>query len=182
MMSSTLEARLLSKVRTIQDFPKYGIAYKDITPILSDPSLMLECINKVANEVERLHVTAVVAIEARGFIFGAQLSQALQLPFVPVRKAGKLPFDIISESYNLEYGSNSLEIHTDSLRLFERVVIVDDVLATGGTARAAARLVKRLNGDVACFAFLMNIDILDGRSSILREFHYATRVFSLLTV
>ena len=150
-------------VRDIPDFPKKGIIFKDITPVLGDPGAMARITGAFEHELEHLKPTRVVGIESRGFIFGALVAQALNLPFSPVRKPGKLPYEKISVSYTLEYGQGTLEMHTDGLKRGDRVVVLDDLLATGGTAAAAGQLVEKLGATVAAFGFVIELGFLKGR-------------------
>jgi len=153
-------------IRDVPDFPKPGILFKDITPVLADPKAMHEVMERfVAYSTER-DPDVIVGIESRGFVFGMPLALHLERGFVPVRKLGKLPHDKISEEYALEYGTNTVEIHADAIKPGQRVVIVDDLLATGGTAAAAARLVERLGGTVCGFLFLVELSFLQGRSAL----------------
>ena len=131
-------------IRDIPDFPSPGIIFKDITPVLQDPAALSYVIDKLAEYAEVIKPTAIVAIEARGFVFGSVLAYKLGVSLVPVRKVGKLPWTCIREEYALEYGTNAVEMHEDALKPGDRVLIVDDLLATGGTARAATKLVERL--------------------------------------
>lgn len=150
-------------IRDIPDFPKKGIIFKDITPVLGDPSTMAAICGAFEKELEGFKPQRIVGIEARGFIFGAVLAHTLKLPFSPVRKPGKLPYKTEKLSYKLEYGEGVLEMHTDGVSRGERVVIVDDLLATGGTARAACELVEKLGGKVAACAFVVELGFLEGR-------------------
>ena len=159
-----LSARLDAIVRRVPDFPRPGIVFRDITPLLGDPTLYRETVTAMAAPWRGRGLTHVVGIESRGFLFGAPLALALDLPFVPVRKPGKLPHRTEREEYALEYGTDALEMHTDAMPAGARVLVVDDVLATGGTARATARLVARVGGAVEGFAFLMAIEALGGRA------------------
>lgn len=158
--------RLARAVRTIPDFPDKGIQFKDITPILSDPILLRIAVNALTDPFRDSGITRVVGIEARGFILGAMIADELAAGFIPIRKAGKLPFRTLSETYDLEYGSDHIEIHEDAILPGERVLIHDDVIATGGTAAATARLVRRLGGKIAGFSFLIELDDLGGRSRL----------------
>jgi adenine phosphoribosyltransferase len=159
-----IKARAL--IRDIPDFPKPGVIFKDITPVLQDPSAFQEAVDRMTEAARRMSPTAVVAIESRGFLFGAPIALRLGLPFVPVRKLGKLPAECISEEYALEYGTNTVEMHRDGLKAGDRAVIVDDLLATGGTALATAQLVKRLGAEVAGFVFLVELTFLPGRHTL----------------
>jgi adenine phosphoribosyltransferase len=156
---------LSALVRDIPDFPEPGIVFKDITPLLADGAAFRSAVEGMAGLVDQAGVTVdrVVGIEARGFIVGAPLATHLGVGFAPVRKPGKLPWDTTGEEYALEYGTDRVEVHTDALVAGERVLVVDDVIATGGTAAATGRLVERLGGEVAGFAFLLELGFLDGR-------------------
>src|SRR4249920_217054 len=144
-------------VRDVHDFPKPGIVFKDVTPLWADVSAFRFSIDAIADHFAGVDVDRVVGIEARGFIFAAPVAYRFGAGFVPVRKPGKLPWEIEQEEYTLEYGSDLLEIHTDAIHPGERVLIVDDVLATGGTAAASARLVEKLGGEVAGLAFVVEL-------------------------
>jgi len=150
-------------VRDIPDFPKPGVVFKDITPLLADPDAFNLTIDVVAARFEGRHIDKVVGIEARGFILAAPVAYRFRAGFVPVRKPGKLPWHIEGEEYALEYGTDLLEIHRDGIHPGEKVLIVDDVLATGGTASATVRLVERLGGEVVGLAFILELAFLDGR-------------------
>lgn len=153
-------------VRDIPDFPKPGILFKDITPVVQNYEAMREVIDTMVERCKPLQPDLVLGIEARGFLFGAPIALDLNLGFVPLRKLGKLPGNRITEEYALEYGTNTVEIHTDAVAPGERVLIVDDLLATGGTAAAAARLVERMGGVVAGFCFLAELDFLEGSEAL----------------
>jgi adenine phosphoribosyltransferase len=155
-----------SLVRDVPDFPKPGILFKDITPVLHSPAAVKEIVDKFADHAEDLKADVVVGVESRGFILGMPLALELELPFAPVRKLGKLPAKTITEEYALEYGTNTVEMHEDSITPGQRVIIVDDLLATGGTAAAAARLVERLGGVVVGFQFMIELDFLEGRQAL----------------
>jgi adenine phosphoribosyltransferase len=158
--------RVRSLVRDVPDFPKPGIVFKDITPLLADEVAFSSVIDETVVHFGRGNVDKVVGIEARGFILASPVAYHFGAGFVPVRKAGKLPWKVEAEEYELEYGSAALELHSDAIASGERVLIVDDVLATGGTARAAARLVERLGGKVIGIATLIELSFLDGRKRI----------------
>ncbi len=151
-----------SRVRQVADFPKPGILFKDITPMLADAEAFRGCIGWLAEAVRPLAPDVVVAIESRGFLFGAPLALALGVGFVPVRKPGKLPHVTTRVDYDLEYGSDAVEMHSDALRPGARVLVVDDVIATGGTARAACELVRRLGAEPVGAAFFLEIAALGG--------------------
>ncbi len=155
-----------SLIRDIPNFPQPGIVFKDITPLLADPRGFHIVLDAIAHRFVGEHIDAVVGIESRGFIFGGALAARLNASFVPVRKPGKLPYRTEKVSYSLEYGESELEMHRDSLPEGARVLIVDDLLATGGTAAAAAELVDRQGASVAAFAFVVELGDLDGRSRL----------------
>jgi len=160
------ELDLKTFIRDIPDFPKPGILFRDITPLLAEPRAMREVERRFVNAWGSDRVTAVAGVESRGFIFGTLLARVLEVPFIPVRKAGKLPWTRLAESYALEYGEGVLEAHEDAARAGDRVVIVDDLLATGGTAAAAARLVERLGASVVGFGFVIELGFLEGRKKL----------------
>ncbi|MGH8998964.1 MAG: adenine phosphoribosyltransferase [Acidimicrobiia bacterium] len=172
----SVDVSLKDLVRDIPDFPKAGVAFKDITPLLGDAEGYALLVEAIAASASGRGVTKVVGIEARGFIVAAPVAYRLGAGFVPVRKTGKLPWRVEAEGYALEYGTDLLEIHADAISPGERVVIVDDVLATGGTAAATVRLVERLGGVVAGLAFIVELGFLGGRSQLTG--HHLT---SLLT-
>lgn len=151
-------------IRDIPDFPKPGILFRDITPLLADAESLQVTVQGLIRPFRDAGITAVAAMEARGFIFGGLVADALGSGFVPLRKPGKLPYETISETYELEYGLASLEVHKDALDATDRVLLVDDLIATGGTAAAACRLVERLQASVAGCAFVIELDGLNGRS------------------
>ena len=160
---SGLERDVKRAIRTIPDYPKKGIPFKDLTTLWRDGRLTRRVIDALAKRWEGVELDKVVGIEARGFIVGAPLADRLGLGFVPARKVGKLPASKVSVNYELEYGRQGLEMHRDSVSKGDKVVVVDDLLATGGTARAAATLVERLGGKVAGFAFVTELRSLEGR-------------------
>lgn len=157
---------LQNYVRDIQDFPKPGIVFKDITPLLISPEATAFCLETLANSLQNHKIDKVIGVESRGFFFGILLAQKLNAGFIPVRKPKKLPFDTISASYELEYGTDTLEIHIDAIKKGDRVLIHDDVLATGGTARAVYKLVEQLGGEIVQMNFLMELTFLKGREKL----------------
>jgi adenine phosphoribosyltransferase len=161
-MSRQPSNALIRSIRTVNDFPSEGIQFKDITPLLADVSLVAEAILLLADPFREAGITKVAAIESRGFILGAMVAEALGVGFVPVRKKGKLPFTTVCETYELEYGTDSIEIHVDALDSTDVVLIHDDVIATGGTAAATGRLIERCGATVAGFSFLIELAVLAG--------------------
>ncbi len=157
---------IASKVRDVPDFPKKGIVFKDITPILSDIKTLRLSVAEMAAPYVKLDVNVVVGIESRGFIFGAPIADMLNASFVPVRKPGKLPWKTESISYKLEYGEDTLEIHKDAIKPGQNVLIVDDLLATGGTAEATCNLVSKLDGKIIGFSVLIELNFLEGRKRL----------------
>ena len=164
--SLALERRIRDALRPIEDYPKPGIVFQDITPVLADAALLSDVVAGMARPFAGQGVTHVVGIEARGFILGGAVATALGAGFVPLRKPGKLPWERVTEEYALEYGTDALECHSDGLGPGRRVVVVDDVLATGGTAEAAARLARRLGSEVTGWSFLLEIAFLRGRARL----------------
>lgn len=162
----THSAELASFIRDIPDFPKKGIVFKDITTLLKDGPAFRRAIDELAEAVRPYQFDGVIGMESRGFIFAAPIAHLLGVGFIPVRKLGKLPGDTISAEYELEYGTNTLEVHADAVQRGQRLLIVDDLLATGGTVSATIDLVKRLGGEVACLAFLVELDFLKGRDRL----------------
>ncbi len=162
---------LMRHVRTIADFPSPGVQFRDLTPLMADAAALRAAIEQLCAPFRADAIALVAGIEARGFIFGALAARELGAGFVPLRKPGKLPGQVESVSYALEYGSASLEIHSDALERGARVLLVDDVLATGGTAAAATQLLQRLGAQVAGFAFLLEIGVLDGRARLPSGLH-----------
>ncbi|KNF08698.1 adenine phosphoribosyltransferase Apt [Gottschalkia purinilytica] len=154
---------LRNKIRSVQNFPKEGIDFKDITTLLKDKEAFKECIKQMANKFKNEKIDIIVGAEARGFIIGAPLAYELNAGFVPVRKLGKLPSDTIKYEYELEYGTDTLEMHKDAISKGNRVLIVDDLLATGGTSYSVAKMVETLGGEVVGFDFLIELEFLNGR-------------------
>ena len=153
-------------IRDVPDFPKPGILFKDITPLLADPELCKRIADRYAEYYAAKNIEVVAGVESRGFLFGMMLAERMGVPFVPIRKAGKLPYDKIEHSYDLEYGSATLEIHTDAIHPYTRVLLHDDLLATGGTAMASAELIERIGGRVISFFFLIELGFLEGRNKL----------------
>jgi adenine phosphoribosyltransferase len=160
---------LKARIRNVPDFPKPGILFYDITTLLQDAGGFAAAIEALAAPFADAPIDTIVAVESRGFIFGAALADRLRKGFVPVRKVGKLPWKTERVTYDLEYGSDSLEMHADAVKPGQRVLLVDDLLATGGTARAAAELVRRLGGEVHAMAFLVELTFLNGRANLAGE-------------
>jgi adenine phosphoribosyltransferase len=150
-------------IRDVENFPKEGILFKDITPMLINPQARNECLEILISSLKDKKIDKVVGVESRGFFFGILLAEKLNVGFIPVRKPKKLPFQTISASYQLEYGSDTLEMHIDAIQKGDKVVIHDDVLATGGTAKAVCELVERLGGEIVQMNFIMEITALQGR-------------------
>jgi adenine phosphoribosyltransferase len=163
--------RITELIRDIPDFPKPGIVFKDITPLLSDADAFQSCIDLLSEKSSDKGIDAIVGIESRGFIFGAALALNMRKPFVPVRKPGKLPADTYRIDYELEYGSDALEIHKDALSKGAKVLLIDDLLATGGTARATAELISKAGGKAAAIAFVVELTFLNGAKN-LQEFEF----------
>ena len=164
-------------IRDIQDFPKPGIGFKDITPLLAHPEASKKCLQLLLEGLKNQKIDKVVGVESRGFFFGTLLAQELNAGFVPVRKPKKLPFETISATYDLEYGTDTLEIHIDAIQKGERILIHDDVLATGGTAKAVCELVEKLGGNIVQCNFLMELSFLNGREKIKQYDIYAPLVY-----
>ncbi len=171
-----LSNKIKQIIRDVPDFPKPGIIFKDITPILKNPELCNEIAEALAKQLANVKVDVVAGIESRGFLFGLALAQKLNVPFVPIRKAGKLPYKTIQQSYDLEYGSATLEVHEDAFDVGQKVLIHDDLLATGGTVVAASALVQKLGAEVAGYSFLINLDFLNGKERLKV---YSDKLFSL---
>lgn len=156
-------ADIQNSIRNVPDFPKPGIQFKDITTAIKRPEILKEILDTIAAHFKSQKIDYVVGIESRGFIFGTALAYLLDCGFVPIRKPGKLPAEVISQSYALEYGTDRIEIHKDALKKGDRVLIVDDLLATGGTAAAAAALITRTGAEIAAFAFVIELADLGGK-------------------
>ncbi|MBT6514694.1 MAG: adenine phosphoribosyltransferase [Crocinitomicaceae bacterium] len=168
--------RLNKELRTIVDFPKPGIMFKDITPVLENPSLCRDLVEVLRDSASVLNIDAVVGIESRGFLFGLPLALELEVPFIPIRKKGKLPYKTVSYAYDLEYGSATIEMHQNTIQNNWNVLVHDDLLATGGTAKAAAELVKMEGGKIAGFSFLIGLNFLGGKEALST---YSKNIFSI---
>lgn len=167
--------RLENRIVDVPDFPKKGIIFKDITPLLADPELIRETVDHLADYFLLKDIDAVAGIESRGFLFGIQLARTLGVPFIPIRKEGKLPREKVRVSYKLEYGEAAMEAHADAIEPGWKVLIHDDLLATGGTAAAAAEIIQSLKGNVAGFSFLIELEELKGKAALNKyseEVHY----------
>ena len=174
MMS--VENSVKAAIRDIKDFPKEGIIFKDITPIFQDPKLCSEIVDACVEQFKNIQVHAIACVEARGFFFGPMIAQKLNIPFVPIRKVGKLPYDTISHKYDLEYGSAEIEMHKDGIKEDWNVLIHDDLLATGGTAAAAAELISTV-GNVVGFSFMVDLTFLNGKNVLNK---YSDNIQSLV--
>lgn len=172
-----LEQEIKNVIRDVADFPKQGIIFKDITPILQQPALCEKITTAIADYAKLHQIDAVLGIESRGFLFGMTVANLMNVPFIPVRKAGKLPYTTIREEYDLEYGSAVIEMHSDALKNGSKVMIHDDLLATGGTAVAACKLVQKAGASVACFSFIVALDFLEGKEKLKP---YSKEIFSLV--
>ena len=163
-------AELKSKIRTIPNWPKQGIMFRDITTLLKDPAALKEVISRFKKEFSNKNITKIVGIESRGFIFGSILAHELSVPFIPARKPGKLPAAATKEEYELEYGKDSIEIHNDAIQPEDNVLIVDDLVATAGTMLAAAKLIEKFNAKVAGIAYVIDLPELKGKEK-LKNYH-----------
>lgn len=153
-------------IRSINDFPKPGIIYRDITTLLRNKEAFNYAVNSMANEIDELDFDVIAAPEARGFIFASAIAYKLEKGLIPIRKKGKLPYETISCSYDLEYGSETIEMHSDAIKKGQRVVVIDDLLATGGTVGAIARLIENAGGEIALMSFLIELEELNGREAL----------------
>jgi adenine phosphoribosyltransferase len=175
----TIEDKLKSLLRDVPDFPRPGVLFKDITPLLANPAAREEVVEAIVSHFRPIKPGAIAAVEARGFIFGMLIAHGLNIPFVPVRKVGKLPYKKIKRSYMLEYGAAEIEMHEDAIHRGTRVIIHDDLLATGGTAASAGELVQELGGIVVGYSFLINLSFLPGEKKLKEQFgvqpHYLAR-------
>ncbi|WP_437921597.1 adenine phosphoribosyltransferase [Sphingobacterium sp. LRF_L2] len=165
---SNVEERLKSIIRDIPDFPQPGIVFKDITPILKDQGLCNAVVDEFVERLQGQEIDVIAGVESRGFLFGMMLANKLNIPFVPIRKQGKLPFKTISESYKLEYGQATIEVHEDAFPAGSKVLIHDDLLATGGTVVAASKLIEKLGGQVMGYAFIISLDFLHSGGRLTR--------------
>jgi len=165
--------RLKNKVRDIPDFPKPGIVFKDITPLVKDPAALRLTVHQLLHPFLGRDITAVAGMEARGFIFGSLVAWELGVPFIPLRKPGKLPYDVQSVSYDLEYGSAELQVHIDAVDKNDKVLLIDDLLATGGTAKASCELIEKLGASVVACAFVVELSFLAGRE-LLKDYEVHT--------
>lgn len=173
----SIDSELKSIIRDVPNFPKKGIIFKDITPLLKANHLFNKVVNRISNKFSKSKIDIVAGIESRGFIIAAPVALKLKAGFVPIRKVGKLPYKKVCEEYELEYGTDKVEIHEDAIQNGQKVLIVDDLLATGGTALATARLIEKLGGNVTAVAFIVELGFLKGREK-LEKHHY--KVFSLV--
>jgi len=171
-----LEQRLKSVIRDIPDFPQPGIVFKDITPVLKDQELSNEIIDALVEQLKGVELDAIAGVESRGFLDGMLLANRLNVPFIPIRKQGKLPFKTISESYKLEYGQATIEVHEDAFAPGSKVLIHDDLLATGGTVVAASKLLEKLGAEIVGYAFIISLDFLQSEGRLTR---FSDRVISL---
>lgn len=173
-----IDQRLKAAIRDVPDFPKAGIIFKDITPVLKDFQLCREVLDVFASKLSGKPIDAVAGIESRGFLFGLMLANKLKVPFIPIRKKGKLPYKTIRQEYDLEYGKATIEIHEDAFASGSRILVHDDLLATGGTVLAASQLIERLGGEIAGYAFVVSLDFLDGRKYLVP---YSEEVITLVS-
>ncbi|MBL1409113.1 adenine phosphoribosyltransferase [Sphingobacterium faecale] len=172
-----LEQKLREVIRDIPDFPSPGIIFKDITPVLKDATLCVDIVNEFADKLKDVDIDAIAGVESRGFLFGLMLATKLGIPFVPIRKQGRLPYKTIAESYKLEYGQATIEVHEDALDAGTKVLIHDDLLATGGTVVASAKLIEKLGGVVVGFSFVISLDFLNGAGRLRR---FSDNIISLV--
>lgn len=163
---SSLKKILKDNIRSVKDFPKKGIVYKDITPLLNDKYLLELTSRMLAEPFRGHHIDYVAGLESRGFLFGTNLAQDLHAGFIPIRKPKKLPAETVSVEYELEYGTDILEVHTDSIKPGDNVLIHDDLVATGGSSMAATKLIEKLGGNIVGYSFVMEIEILNGRENL----------------
>lgn len=172
-----IEEQLKTYIRDIPDFPQPGIVFKDITPLLQQPELVKLAVKEFVRKLEGIEIDVIAGIESRGFLFGFLLAQELNKPFVPIRKQGKLPFHTISESYKLEYGQATIEMHEDAIQEGTKVLMHDDLLATGGTVVAASKLVEKLGGVITGYSFVISLDFLQSAGRLTR---FSENIISLV--
>lgn len=172
-----IEAKLKEIIRDVLDFPTPGIVFKDITPLLQHPEMVQLVVEEFAKQIKHIEFEVIAGIESRGFLFGFLLAQYLNKPFVPIRKQGKLPFHTVSESYKLEYGQATIEMHEDAITEGTKVLIHDDLLATGGTVVAASKLIEKLGGEVAGYTFVISLDFLQSTGRLTR---FSKNIISLV--
>jgi adenine phosphoribosyltransferase len=173
-----IQDKLKLEIRDIVDFPKPGIVFKDITPLLKDAALCSEMVDAIIDQLQGIEIDAIAGIESRGFLFGFLLANRLGLPFIPIRKQGKLPFKTVSESYALEYGQATIEIHEDAFEKGSRILVHDDLLATGGTVVAASKLIERLGGEIVAYSLIISLDFLKAKGRLSR---FSDNIFSLVS-
>ncbi len=169
MNTTDVVANVKSKIRSVNDFPKKGIIFRDITTALKEPEVLKEMIDYLCDQFKDVKIDYIAGIESRGFIFGMPMAYKLNAGFVPIRKPNKLPAETISQEYQLEYGTDKIEIHTDAIKEGDNVLIVDDLLATGGTAEAACKLIKKTGGNLVGIAFLIELEDLKGRDKFDKD-------------
>jgi adenine phosphoribosyltransferase len=172
-----ISTKLKSSIRDIPDFPKPGIIFKDITPIFKDQQLCSEIIAAFIDRLKDVEIDSVAGIESRGFLFGLMLANRLNVPFVLIRKVGKLPHKTVQQVYELEYGSATIEIHADAFKPGQKILIHDDLLATGGTVEAASKLIRALGGEISGYCFLISLDFLNGREKLQT---FSTKIVTLV--
>lgn len=177
-MSNDIVERIKEVVRDVPDFPRKGIVFKDISPIFQSPQVVREVLDGLVEQAKKVQPDVIVGIDSRGFLMGNSIAMALGVPFVMARKKGKLPYEKISMTYKLEYGEGEIEMHNDSFSAGMKVLIHDDLLATGGTGECVAKMVKSLNAEVAGFSFIINLSFLEGEE-ILKK--YSNNLFSLIS-
>ena len=164
-------------IRSVSDFPKKGIDFKDITPLLLNHKISDEIVNEFINKLSHINIDAIVGVESRGFLFGFLLANKMGIPFIPIRKAGKLPSKTISVAYELEYGFSEIEIHIEDIQPGWNILIHDDLLATGGTALASCQLIEEANAKIAAFAFVVSLDFLNAKDKLIK---YSKNIISLV--
>ncbi len=162
-------------IRTIPDFPQEGVMFRDITPVLQNADALEEAVNQICDQLKDLDFDYVVGPESRGFIFGVPVATAMHKGFIPIRKPGKLPYKVISKKYSLEYGSGTLEIHADAIKPGDKVVVVDDLIATGGTSKAICELIEEMGGEVVALSFFIELVALNGRE-LLKDYKVVSQI------